>query len=165
MMSAPRKLVGSLILLREKDGLICGPARYEDNNNRYQESSASATVDLAMTGDEAYQRRLALSRGQVEDPAPPPQAETGDEAYHRHHSCVLEFFLWPIMPMLLPEWCPICMAMIWCRIYEEMWRGRGETGSGSRGVQRNGGVQRSSGIQYVGKSEFASRRLRSPVHS
>ncbi|KAI0032328.1 hypothetical protein K488DRAFT_78528 [Vararia minispora EC-137] len=37
-----------------------------------------APTDTAMTGDEAYQRRLAMSA-----PAPPPSTETGDDAYQR----------------------------------------------------------------------------------
>lgn len=51
-----------------------------------------AEFDIDMTGDDAYAKRLAMSRSQVADPqpalpditpAPLPIAQTGDEAYQR----------------------------------------------------------------------------------
>jgi splicing factor 45 len=75
------------------------------NDNDYERpsalaySSVTAPADVNMTGDEAYQRRLAMSTGlqppsnRPREPspsasvsstfAPPPREETGDEAYQR----------------------------------------------------------------------------------
>ncbi|PAV23296.1 DNA damage repair [Pyrrhoderma noxium] len=53
-------------------------ARWEDEED-YERNEPPAVVNASMTGDEAYARRLAMSRGVN----PPPAAETGEEAYQR----------------------------------------------------------------------------------
>ncbi|KAL5529000.1 hypothetical protein ACEPAG_4974 [Sanghuangporus baumii] len=59
-------------------------ARWEDDTPQVQELSP-AVVDTAMTGEEAYARRLAMSQGITapRNPSPAPVAEIGDEAYQR----------------------------------------------------------------------------------
>jgi hypothetical protein len=61
--------------------------RYEDEdydhwsrNDDVHPAPTPAKIDHSLTGDEAYQRRLAMSNA---SPVVPPRAETGDEAYQR----------------------------------------------------------------------------------
>lgn len=81
-MSARRRLVSHLKKIHTQVGFISLEflARYDDD----YEMPAPVAVDTSMTGDEAYQRRLALSRSHnVPSRTPPVVAETGEEAYLR----------------------------------------------------------------------------------
>ena len=86
-MSARRRLVSHLKNIHIQIGFISleFSARYDDGyEERQYEAPAPVAVDTSMTGDEAYQRRLALSRGHnVPSRTPPVVAETGEEAYLR----------------------------------------------------------------------------------
>lgn len=69
-------------------------ARRESDNEDNYVPPPPVAVDTSMTGDEAYARRLAMSRGLVNAsasqlpapapaPAPPPQTESSNDAYAR----------------------------------------------------------------------------------
>lgn len=71
--------------------MTCSARREGENDDNFA-IPPPAPVDTSLTGDEAYARRLAMSRGlgntnatQPPEPAPvpPPPSETGDEAYAR----------------------------------------------------------------------------------